>query len=295
MSKKDERQKSKAAAKSAVASVLAEDEAMQKLKMEEVFAEYESQLTELREAEVAAIAKTKELSDQVESLLAEKEALESEIASLKEELATASTKVEEVSKQNTELAQRLTEMEKEAAMQKRMTELEEAGLLTSDKITDKLNAKVKKMDDEEFADYKAELTSFKADWSKSVEAAVDTEVETDKAAKSSECKDKCKDKDDPKECMDDCMDDGDDEEEEKKGKGSKGEKAKAKPAKPAKAEQTEEADVADPESAKITMAKLLQLKKELASLNQLTTIGSLKDDEAMVKEFASVMWQEEEK
>ena len=291
MSKKDERQKSKAAAKSAVATVLAEDEAMQKLKMEEVFAEYESQLNELRDAEVAAMTKNQELSTQVESLLAEKEALESEIASLKEELAKATTKVEEVSKQNTELAQRLTDLEKEAAMQKRMTELEEAGLLTSDKITDKLNSRIRKMDDEEFADYKVELTAFKADWSKVVEVADDKSTE-DAAGKSSECKDKCKDKDDPKECMDDCMDDSDDE--DKEGKGSKGEKAKAKPANPAMAEQTEEADVADPESAKITMAKLLQLKKELASLNQQTTIGSLKDDEGLVKEFAS-MWQEEDK
>jgi len=44
----------------------------------------------------------------------------------------------------------------------------------------------------------------------------------------------------------------------------------------------------------MTAAKLIQLKKDLAALNLKTTISSPEDDQALIQEYASVMWHVEE-
>ncbi len=278
MSKKDERQKIKATeskVKSTVAAVLAEDEAVQKVKMEEVFNEYEVTLADLRDAEVAATEKNAELAAQVESLTAEKEALETEIISLKDELVTVKTSLEEASKKSVDLEAKINDMEKEAAMQRRVKELEEAGLLSSGKSADRLKARIKGMDDEEYAEYKSELVSLREDWLKEVPTPETGVAET------------------PATPVADVA-----------TTGTTPEVVKVEPvsATAETATETTDADetastepsVADSESAKMTAAKLLQLKKDLASLNLKTTIGSLEDDEALVKEYASIMWPDKE-
>ena len=153
MSKKDERQKIKATVKSTVASVLAEDEAIQKAKMEEVFTEYETTMSELRDAEVAASDRNTELTFQIESLTAEKEALESEIESLKEELVMTKSDLEASANKTAELEERISDMETEAAMLRRVKELEEVGLLSSGKSADRLKIRIKGMSDDEYAEY----------------------------------------------------------------------------------------------------------------------------------------------
>jgi hypothetical protein len=279
MSKKDERQKIKATVKSTVASVLAEDETTQKVKMEEVFAEYETTLAELRDAEVAASEKNAELAAQVDSLVAEKEALESEITSLKDELAIAKRAVEDATKKSDELAKKINDMEKEAAMLRRVKELEEAGLLSSGKSADRLKARIKGMDDEEYAEYKSELVSLREDWLKEVPTPEKVVAEVPAAVPVVDATATV---------------------------GTTPEVVKVEPVTAATAETTPtptadagetastESSVSDSESAKMTAAKLLQLKKDLASLNLKTTIGSLEDDEALVQEYASIMWPEKE-
>jgi hypothetical protein len=270
MSKKDERQKIKATVKSTVASVLAEDETTQKVKMEEVFAEYETTLAELRDAEVAANEKNAELTTQIESLTAEKEALESEIISLKAEIDSAKTDLVKATEKSTELEQKINDMEKEAAMQRRVKELEEAGLLSSGKSADRLKSRIKGMDDEEYTEYKSELESLKADWLKDVpvpepvvaDVPVAPVVDTPTIAAVPEVV-----KVEPVVATD----------------------TPATPVEPDEAAVVDDS-VADSESAKMTAAKLIQLKKDLAALNLKTTISSPEDDQALIQEYASVMW-----
>jgi hypothetical protein len=278
MSKKDERQKIKATeskVKSTVAAVLAEEEAVQKVKMEEVFNEYEVTLADLRDAEVAATEKNAELAAQVESLTAEKEALETEVMSLKDELATVRTSLEEATKKTADLESKINDMEKEAAMQRRVTELEEAGLLSSGKSADRLKARIKGMDDEEYAEYKSELVSLREDWLKDVPTPETGVAET------------------PATPVVDVATTGTTPEVVKVEPVTAVVETEATTTDADETASTEDS-VSDSESAKMTAAKLLQLKKDLASLNLKTTIGNLEDDDALVKEYASIMWHEEE-
>lgn len=259
MNKKEERQKIKATVKSTVASILAEDEATQKAKMEEVFDTYETTLSELRDAEVAANDKITDLNSQIDSLAAEKEALETELQSTKDELAATKRSLEDVTTKSDALEQKISEMEAEAAMQRRVKELEEAGLLSSGKSADRMKVRIKGMNDEEYAEFKADLELWKSDMMKDVPApapdkgvakpAPIVKVEPVTAA--------------------------------------------AEPTEPAAPYEPASVDdsVSDSESAKMTAAKLLQLRKDLASLNLVTSV-SLEDDEALVQEYVDTLWAE---
>lgn len=171
MKKKEERQEQrqqvKAKARSTVASVLAEDEVIQKDKLVELVTDYETEMTDVIASERAAIEKNTELSAQLEALETEKAALTSEVVALKEELAAVKTQLEEVSKKNSELESKLVEVEREATLQQRVGELESAGILISEgPAAEKQKAKVKGMSDSEFADYKEEFLAARDAWKK---------------------------------------------------------------------------------------------------------------------------------
>lgn len=296
MSKKEERQKIKATVKSTVASVLAEDETTQKAKMEEVFDNYENTLAELRDAEVAANQKNADLTAQIESLTSEKEALESELQTTKDELAASKRTLEDVTKKSADLEKKITEMEAEAAMQRRVTELEEAGLLSSGKSADRLKARIKGMNDEEYAEFKADLELWKSDMMKDVPAPEKGAAEpvTEPApvvAQKAEPAPVAPKTEPVAPVVDTAAATPAPADTVVKAEPVT---ASAEPTEPAAADaEPVDSTVSDSESAKMTAAKLIQLKKDLASLNLKTTI-SLEDDEALVQEYASILWPEKE-
>lgn len=296
MSKKEERQKIKATVKSTIASVLAEDETTQKAKMEEVFDNYETTLAELRDAEVAANQKNADLTAQIESLAAEKEALETELVSVKDELAASKRTLEDVTKKSSELEKKITEMEAEAAMQRRVKELEEAGLLSSGKSADRLKARIKGMSDEEYAEFKSDLELWKSDLMKDMPApekgAAEPVTEPAPAAPKVEPAPVAP-KAEPVAPVVDTAATPAPADTVVKAEPVTASAEPTEPAAPAADTEPVDSTVSDSESAKMTAAKLIQLKKDLASLNLKTTI-SLEDDEALVQEYASILWPEKE-
>jgi len=176
----------RATAKQAVAEVLA-DETNQKGKLEELVEGYQTDLADLSDAKAAVEEDNQSLAAENEALRSEKKDLEQKIIDLEKEISklTALHAAAELAKNDLET--KLHNMEQDAAMQKRIAELEEADLLESASVTDKLRTKIKKMDDEEFADYKGELVAFKVRWEKKVAqtatvpvgVAVDNGVDTD--------------------------------------------------------------------------------------------------------------------
>jgi chromosome segregation ATPase len=178
--KKDERQKIKATAKTTVASVLSEEEAAQKQKLEEIVTEYETTLAELRQAEVAAADEKADLIGKIDTLEADKSALETEIAGLKKEVDSLKSELEGATKKFGDLEKQMTEMQQAAAMNKRTSELEEAGLLSSGDVADKQKARIKNMSDDEFSDYKSELLAIQAEWAKKSSSTGDVDVDDPK-------------------------------------------------------------------------------------------------------------------
>ena len=276
MSKKEERQKIKATVKSTVASVLAEDETTQKAKMEEVFDNYETVLAELRDAEVAANDKITDLTTQIDSLTADKEALETELQSTKDELAATKRSLEDVTNKSNDLEKKISEMEAEAAMQRRVKELEEAGLLSGGKSADRLKVRIKGMNDEEYAEFKADLELWKSDMMKDIPAPTPDKGVAEPAAPAPAVEPAAVAAPAPVVKVEPVT-------------------AAAEPTEPAAPAEPASVDdsVSDSESAKMTAAKLLQLRKDLASLNLGTSV-SLEDDEALVEEYRNTLWAEEE-
>jgi chromosome segregation ATPase len=156
----------RATAKQAVAEVLAAEEPKQKEKMEELVEGYQTELSEIDEAKAAVEEENKTLSADNEALRSEKKELEDRISELETEISELKKAKEAIEQAKKDLETKLGNMEQDAAMQKRVNELEEAGLLTSGTVTDKLKTRIKKMDEEEFAEYKTELITFKSEWEK---------------------------------------------------------------------------------------------------------------------------------
>ena len=173
--------------------------------------ELEKSATAISDLTSALESKTAECSSVVEELEISNERvveLESKLEAAKKELETANAKLNE-----TEIA--LEEIRKDGAAEKRMVELEEAGVARSDR-EDQLS-KVREMSDEVFASYKEELVSVR-------EAVV---AELEKARKQAEDEAKAKDeaaKTSKKENMPDEEDEEDEEMTDKKKKGKKKEK-----------------------------------------------------------------------
>lgn len=117
--------------------------------------ELEKAATTISELTTSLEAKNEEFSA-VEKTVVEKdeqiEALKSELEAAKKEAEIANTKVSEV-------ASNLEEIKKDMASEKRMVDLEDAGVARSDRKTQV--AKVREMSDEEFASYKEELISIR--------------------------------------------------------------------------------------------------------------------------------------
>ena len=173
-------------------------------------------------------------------------------------------------------------MKQEAAVKARVAELEEAGLLSGSKLSDKRLARIKSMDDEEFAEYKSELEELKAEWS----AGSDSDSDDDDDDKKSKAKDK-KDKPKSKKSKDDETDEDESDED-----------------KAAKAALAELAEFDNIDESKITATELLRLKRAAAALNvasaSLAFAGSEDDDEdpfgidPNMKKAYDSMWDDEE-
>lgn len=105
--------------------------------------------------------------------------LEESIAGLTSELEAARNEVEESNTKLAESEKTIDDMKKDQAAELRMSELTKAGVTRSDK--DGQKAKVREMDDEEFAAYRDELVDIreavKAELAKAVKAAEETAAE----------------------------------------------------------------------------------------------------------------------
>lgn len=162
-----------------------------------IFSEKEE--TEIRKQTEEALSKA---AATIEDLTVSLEAKNSEVSELTEQLSEAKEKatnletdleavkeeIEEAKNRSAELESTLEEIEKDKATALRITELEEAGVI-SDKEAQ--SSKVREMTDEEFASYKDELAAVRAaiiaELSKSdeteekVEADTEEKVETEEA------------------------------------------------------------------------------------------------------------------
>jgi predicted RNase H-like nuclease (RuvC/YqgF family) len=171
MKKKDPK-KIIASAKSKVAEILSsEDLANQKEKLNDLFLAAETELSELKDAEEAAVENNSKMAKSIDDLKAKNSDLESTVSSLTEEKKTLEAKLDEAVKQIEALVEKISDMEKETAAMKRVKELKDADLF----VNDKQIARVKNMDDEEFADFKALLVDLRKSWEeKNTSTATDT-------------------------------------------------------------------------------------------------------------------------
>jgi len=188
--KKEERQRIKTIAKQLVASVSAEEEASQKGKLEDLFSDYETTLAEVRASEQAATEDNLKLSEQIETLKAEKQELEDQLkekdvemetlkASIETDKADLEAAVAEANKKVEVLQAKFDELEKAAMLQTRVKDLEEAGILAKGKAADKQLARITKMDEGEFKEYVAEFLSIREEWERTVAEAAPSNAELD--------------------------------------------------------------------------------------------------------------------
>jgi hypothetical protein len=169
--KTDERKKIKADAKSKAAEVLAqEDQSKMQAKVEELFDDIMTELAMTKTDKDKATEDNTKLAQDLEDLKTEKEELETTKADLEAKAEELQTKLDDAEKKIADLEGRFESMKQEAALQARVTELEEAGLLSSGKAADKQKTRIKAMDDESFTEYKSELLELRESWAKKVEA-----------------------------------------------------------------------------------------------------------------------------
>lgn len=175
-----ERKSIKAAAKSQVAEILAvEDTAQHKALLEEAFEEAKTQINDLESALEQATEEKDKLVDDVEALKAEKEELENSTSKSDSEKDDLKKALDEANKQIEELTKKIEDMEKDAAMNLRIGDLDKLGLLSKGKAADKQKAKVRDMTEEEYADYKDELLELRKGWEESVKKDTPEEKNTD--------------------------------------------------------------------------------------------------------------------
>lgn len=255
--KTDERKKLNAEAKSKASEVMAqENETKMQAKLEELFREV---LTEKADAEADKDKATEDntkLSEDLENLKSEKEELSTQKADLDAQAEELQKKLDEADKKIETLESEVEKMKQEAAVKARVAELEEAGLLSGSKLSDKRLSRIKAMDDEEFAEYKSELEELKAEWS----AGSDSNDDDDE--KKSKAKDKKKDKPKSKKSKDDDDDDDDGDEDNV-----------------AKAALAQLAELDDIDETKVTANELLKLKRAAAAFNVASLAVAGMDDE----------------
>lgn len=144
----------------------------------------------------------------LEEKLSESESAHKELES---QLEAANKELDETKDELASTKQALEDMKKDRAAEKRMAELEDAGVANSDRETQ--TAKVKEMSDEDFASYKEELVSIRQSVVAELEKAkADADAKAEEEAKKAEeaAKNMKKKKDE--------MDEEDEEEDMKKKK-----------------------------------------------------------------------------
>jgi chromosome segregation ATPase len=116
-------------------------------------------------------------------------AYEEQVEALKSELEAARTELETANKSLSEKELELSNIMKDRAAEKRMVELEDAGVIRSSR--DSQMKKVREMSEEDFASYKEELVSIRESVLKELEKAIednktdkDTQVEEETAGES---------------------------------------------------------------------------------------------------------------
>jgi DNA repair exonuclease SbcCD ATPase subunit len=163
----DERKKIKAEAKSKVSEVLAqEDQAKMQAKLDELFNDVLTELAESKADKDKVVEDNTRLTETLENLKSERETLEKAKEELEVTAEDLQKKLEAADQKITSLEAEFDKITKEAALRARVTELEEAGLMSSGKAADKLMQRIKEMDDTAFADYKTELVELKSAWVK---------------------------------------------------------------------------------------------------------------------------------
>jgi chromosome segregation ATPase len=154
----------------AVASIFSQkEEAEQRAETEKALQTSAEKITELTEALEGKNANGEEVAKQITDL-------EAKVDELTSELEAAKTEAEETATKLTESENKISEMKKDKAAELRMNELATAGVALSDK--DAQTAKVREMEDEDFASYREELVSLRS----AVEAELAKEKPADEEA-----------------------------------------------------------------------------------------------------------------
>jgi hypothetical protein len=125
-----------------------------------------------------------ERNGEVEVLEAKVTEKEEWAVSLEAELEAAKQEVESLNQKVSEVENEMNEMKKDKAADIRMAELEEAGVVSSNREVQV--AKIREMSDEEFASYKEELVSVRTAVLKEIEAAKAKNEETTEEASETE-------------------------------------------------------------------------------------------------------------
>lgn len=266
----DERKKIKSDAQAKVSEVLAQaDEAQMKAKLADLFNDMLTELAEAKSEKDQSVVDNTKLTDDLESLKTEKEELARQKTELEKQAVELQQKLEAADKKIEELTGSIESMKQEAALQARIAELEEAGLLSGGALADKQKARIKAMDDEEFAEHKEYLAELRSNLTKKLEEEAKTKTVETPAEEKKPTKEK-KDKEDDEDLT-------------------------------AEAALAELADL-DIDETKITATQLLKYKKAAAAFNVASskTISIPDDfdssyvgvDDATLKEYAS-LWEDE--
>lgn len=277
--KTDERKKLNATAKSKASEVMAqENEAKMRAKLEELFRETLEEKAAAEAEKDKSVEDNTKLTEDLENLKTEKEELATQKSELEAKADELQTKLDDADKKIEELEGAVEKMKQEAAVKARVAELEEAGLLAGSKLSDKRLARIKSMDDEEFAEYKSELVELKTEWS----AGSDSDDDDKEKSKKSDDKKKTKK---TKKVDESDSDDDDELSDEDKA---------------AKAALAQLAELDDIDEAKITATDLLKLKRAAAAFNVASlAVAGMDDDEdafGIEPEMQSAydsMWEEE--
>jgi len=145
------------------------EEADQRAKIESTLQKSAETIAELTESLEDKNSKESEAADkQVE--------LEEKIENLTSELEAAKKEVTESTEKLTEAENTIEDMKKDKAAELRMSELTEAGVARSDKEAQ--SAKIREMDDEEFAGYRDELVDLRKSVLEELAKAEETAEET---------------------------------------------------------------------------------------------------------------------
>jgi predicted nucleic acid-binding Zn-ribbon protein len=164
----------KKSVEAAVAEIFSQkEEAEQRAETEKALQKSADTITQLTEALEGKNAEAEEVASQITEL-------ETKIEELTSKLEAAEKKAEETATKLAESENLIEEMKRDKAAELRMAELADAGVALSNK--DAQTAKVRGMEDEEFASYKEELVSLRsaveAELAKAVSEETASEEET---------------------------------------------------------------------------------------------------------------------